>query len=402
MVLSQNSPKICLFIDSLLSGGAQRQMVELALQLHGTGHDIVFVVYNEGNQLGHHLAESGVPLTLVKKEGKFSVGFLFRLTRFFRKEKPSVVISYLNTPSFWARVAGRISGIPHIITSERNTDIEHSLIRMFLEKLLSPLSTRIVVNAESIKKVLVNRVRLNESKIAVIPNGVNVERYCPVTHQDALAGRAALGIGKSDFVVTLPGRISAQKNHIGLMRSIVELSGHQEIKVLFAGNEFDLKIKDELIRMASNAGLEGSTIFAGRREDMRLIYGLSDVVVLPSLWEGFPNVVLEAMACGVPVIASDISDNRCIVEEGVSGFLYDLRAPQQLTEKLLLCKSMTRDERQAMGRRGRAKMVNDYDVTKLGGRYLELLDSVGAKVSTDRVMNTPACLGRDRTCQTEI
>ena len=123
--------KVILFVDSLESGGAQRQIVALANVLHGRGYDIVILTYYPGDQLSPFLVSDKIRHHHVPRHTKYEIGFFFRLYRYFKQQSPDCIISYLTTTNFWARTAGSLAGIKNIITSERSTSLNRSAALVF-------------------------------------------------------------------------------------------------------------------------------------------------------------------------------------------------------------------------------------------------------------------------------
>lgn len=361
-----------MFIASLVRGGAQRQLVELARNLDGNLFEPTVLVYHDIPQFRSDLEDHGITVVLIPKKMKVDICFLMKLVSFFRNEKPDIIHSYLNTPNMWARIAGTLAGVRCIITSERNMDIQHSVLRMGIEEMLHYFSKYIVVNAEAIKDILTNRLRIPEQKIKVIYNGVDTNRFCRYDRQKAEQIRASFGYCQGDFVVTLPGRIEPQKNHMCLLRALCALDSDNKIKVLFVGNEIDAALKSELVRYVDTNRLNKKVRFAGKQDDMVAVYNMSDVVVLPSLWEGFPNVLLEAMSVGIPVIASDIADNRKIVVNGMNGYLFRSDDHAGLADVLRKLVGESSDRLSGMGEVGRDMVRNKYNMGKMVKAYQDL------------------------------
>lgn len=368
--MRKNKIRVCFFIDSLVKGGAQRQLLELATNLSRIRFEVYILIYHNINQFSEDLSRSGIPVVLIEKRKKFDLFFLWKLYRFFLFDQPDIVQSYLNTANFWARIAGKFAGVPRIITSERNIDIQYSRLRMLIEKLIHPLSDLIVVNAQSIKDLLINRLYISKSKVKVIYNGVNLFRFQNVSSDAILSFRNRYNLNNNDFVVVLPGRIQVQKNHDCLIRAIIELKSlSRGWKIVFVGNENDTQLKVKLLNLIKYFKLEQQFIFAGMQNDMAVVYAVADVVVLPSLWEGFPNVLLEAMSAGRVVVASNISDNAQIISHGVNGFLFDSNDYVELSSFLFQLFRMSAYERHEMGDLGRIVVSEKYSLEKFIKSY---------------------------------
>lgn len=363
-----NSPSVILLIDSLLSGGAQRQMIVLANELHRRSYSVTLVTYYPGDQLSEHL-DPGIRRFYLPRRFKFDVVFLLRLSRWLRQQRPDCLISYLTTPNFWGRVAGRLARVPKVITSQRNVSIDERRGHVLMERVLSHLSDRIIVNAHEIKRKMLD-LGIEGADIHVIYNGVDCNVFCPQAEAKIADLRERLRIAQDEFFVLVPGRISQQKNQTLLVDAVLALgTGLAPIRVAFVGNEFDQAILRTMRRRIAVAGRDGQFLFLGQRHDMSLLYSAADVVVLPSLWEGFPNVVAEAMACGTPVIASDVSDNALIIDHGRTGYVFERDDEDALVRALTAIHDLSARERIEMSRRAIAQIASLCSLKTFGDKY---------------------------------
>jgi len=370
-----NRFKLLFFIDSLCAGGAQRQLVELAKHIDRTRFEISFLLYHDNRHFAPELESKGIPIKLIEKGPGFDPRFLVKLILHFRKTKPDIIQSFLKGPNLWARLAGPASGVRHIVSSERNTSIEKSTKWMLIERLTHFASSFIVTPTDSVRQVLVDKIGVNPKKIRVVYSGVDVARFQKPSHEKIEKLRAKFDLTCDDFVLTLAGRMHQQKNHLCLVRSVDVLNKNQDkipvgrLKVLFVGNEEDQDLRRLLHREIAERGLQENFVFAGAQEDMSEIYALSHAVVLPSLWEGLPNVVLEAMAAARPVIASDVSDNGKMVRHGETGYLFVSDAPEDLARYIAKLIDLGEEARKAMGDAGCRLAREKFSMTTTAASY---------------------------------
>lgn len=369
--------KIILFISSLGGGGAQRQITSLALLLNKQ-IDVEVLIYHEDLQFGHCLEDQGIPITLIKKRGKIDLLFLFRLYTYFKKNKDAIFLSYLTTPNLYNRLIGALAGVRAVITSERNTDLALSRLKVLLEKITFPLSDCVVVNSEAIRQMYRERLALDKENIFVINNVINFEKYS----SDAIDIETHAELWSLDFpadkkIICLPARIQRQKNHTALVQAYALLPPDvmKDHILLFAGNLFDQVYVSEIKQLGAALGVENRIYFSGPITDMRALYNVVDLVVLPSLYEGFPNVVVEAMACEAVVLASKVASNSLIVESGLEGFLFDLSDPKDLCQKLLSALTLSVNERKFIGRQAREKVMGLCGEKGFLDAYLKLIFS---------------------------
>ncbi len=369
--------KILFFIDSLNSGGAQRQIVGLASSVDRNRFDPVVLTYHDIPYFKSVLDDTGVRVECILKHGKFDLGFLYRLADYFRKEKPDILLSYLNTPNMWARLAGRMAGVKRIIISERNINIVHSRLRMFIERLLKGWCNAVVVNATVTRELLHNRLGVPVEKIHIIYNGIDVDSFNNPNQEIVKCIRKEFELTDGEQVIMLPGRIQEQKNHICLVKAFCQIrKSHEKVRLLLVGEAIDKSIKCRLEDELARANYQDSVIFAGQRTEMSELYYISDIVVLPSLWEGFPNVVMEAMAAQRAVVASDIVDNRLLVREGVTGHLFASGNCEQLVARLESLLSLSHQKLSEMGIAGRVVVEKEYAMPRMVEKYQALFERI--------------------------
>jgi glycosyltransferase involved in cell wall biosynthesis len=224
-------------------------------------------------------------------------------------------------------LAAPLARVPVVVASERNTDYTQRLLHKVALRLTQPLFDVMVANSQAGKEFNIRTLGLPESRIEVVHNGVDTTRFRP-DREAGTAFRKQLGIPFGRPVVGMIASFKRQKGHDRFLEMAVRLR-QSTANALFmivggplqdgaeAGGEYEAEIK----RMAESLGLADCCIFVGNQKDMTTVYNACDVTALLSHREGTPNVVLESMACGVPVVVSDVADNRIIVQDGVTGYL---------------------------------------------------------------------------------
>lgn len=370
--------KVVLFIDSLGSGGAQRQLVLLARLLNEAEYyEPIVVCYHQADHLKFMLDDVGISYHLIKKNHIVDLMFLVKFVLFLRRVKPDVLVSYLNTPNMWARLAGLFVNINCIITSERNIDLYKSKLRVCIERLLFPLSDKVVVNAYSIKEMLTASLGFDVNKIKVIYNAVDTNVFYPLSNETVDIYRHELGLSTADYVIALPGRLQGQKNHMCLINALLDLDSKtlSKIKVLFVGYETDLSLKEKLIEIISKNNLQSVIRFCGVKSDMTTIYNLSDIIILPSLWEGLPNVVIEAMACERLVVVSNIADNSKIIEHGKNGFIFKSNDSHQLSKLIEECIALNAKALNEIRKSAKQWVIQNCSPERFIADYSEIMKS---------------------------
>lgn len=326
-VPSLNPLAVCLLIGSLEFGGAERQVVEMVRTFDRKRvRPIVCSLSNEV-PLAKNLPGNAEDLRIVRKRGRFDVTTVYRVAKLLRKEKIDVVHAFLADAEIVARLAALLAGRPVVIASERNTDYTTRLLPGLALKATQSLFDAMIANSRAGKEFNVRTKGIRESRIHVVHNGVDVNRFRP----DSSAGsafREKFAIPQEVPLVGMVGSFKAQKGHRYFLNMAAEVARTvPDAQFIIVGGVIRERsgtsddYADEIRGLVRALGLEESCRFLGSQEDMLGAYNACDVTALLSLHEGTPNVVLESMACGVPVVVSDVSDNALIVDTGSSGFV---------------------------------------------------------------------------------
>lgn len=359
--------RVVLVISNLEYGGAQRQVVALANGLDHYGCETYICSLSSYVPLADGLRDRA-RLHLVEKRSKFDMRVVPTLARLLMRLRVDVVHGFLFDAEITVRLAGRLARTPLIVGSERNS--EHVLLRRHLIAYRLTRGCVDMVVANSNAGAQYNRMVLGHpsERYRVVHNGVDVDRFCP---GEGLASRRELGLGADDRVVGMFASFKRQKNHAHLLEAGKRIAVQvPSVKILLVGDELHAGLegtdayKRDILELTRRLGLESRCVFVGNRDDLERLYRACDVTVLPSSREGTPNVLLEAMACGIPVIASAISDNAQVVPNGHVGYTYPLGDVAALTDRILGI--LTDDDlRRKMGIAARKWVEREFSLDRL-------------------------------------
>jgi len=297
---------IVFLIHSLPYGGAERLTLDLLAELSAQGEAVHLITLapEKDKSLAGECALEAEYRTLVPVRGVFDIAGIVRLARTLRRLQPRALVTHLWFSNTVGRVAGALAGVPRIITYEHNDyDRVKSRKQFLADRLLAPLSSTIVAVSDAVKASLV-RHHISPKRITVIQNGVALGRFAPAPIQVRARVQAL-------FV----GRLTRQK---GLDVLLEALSRVPEIELSVAGMGEE---EQALQRQAELLNLSGRVTFLGVCSDIPARMHDADFLVLPSRWEGMPMIVLEALASGLPVLASAVDGIPEIVEDGIQGLL---------------------------------------------------------------------------------
>jgi sugar transferase (PEP-CTERM/EpsH1 system associated) len=310
---------------------------------------------------------------------KNSSRHLFFKDLFFalRKAQPDLLMTYNwgSTDAIWL---GRLAGISKIIHHEHGFNIDESISttwrRDMIRLAVYHLASRIVVVSQELETLLREKFRVSEAQISRISNGVDTSYYSP-NDIERQRVRASLGYRSSDIVLGFAGRLDPVKN-LDLLVGILECSNPRDypFRLLIVGDGPD---RSRIEKRCHAVGIAPYVNFVGEQTDIRPYLLAMDVFLLTSLREQMPLTVLEAMAVGIPVIATNVGEIPYIIDHGINGFLQEARAsPEVFVQALrsVLCPS----QRKSLGDAARKKAVSHFKLDTMVRKYTSLIREVGA------------------------
>lgn len=302
--------RIVFVISHLIYGGAETQMIGLSRELARMGHAVAIYTLNRHNPRAGELEGSGVQLVADQKRMKLDPAVLLRLRKFLREFRADVVHSFLFDADVYARIAGVRLGIP-VFNSERNDDYRLNRLQRLIHRPTRHLAHAVIANSHSGARFARKLFGFEAGRVHCVWNGVDLARFdqrvksCVQDYRAEFFGDAPVKLA------CLVGSIKPQKDYL-LALQVAEalLRGHPDWRVLFVGDQLTNTGEYKSGVMAAYQGLEcrERIRFAGLRKDVAEIMSQCDVVFSTSRHEGFPNVVLEAMSVGTPVVSTAYSD----------------------------------------------------------------------------------------------
>lgn len=308
--------RILFIIPTLVRGGAEKQLVLLASGLPRDQFDVHVTVLTHTGPLEARLRAAGIPVTVIGKRWKIDPLCFWRLQRHIRALRPDIVHTWLFAANAYGRQAAALAKVPHIIAGERCVDPWKRPHELAIDRWLAKRTEKIVTNSNGVKDFYVSR-GLPPEKFVVIHNGVEQAPHGNAVTRDDLLGE--LGLPADARLLGAVGRLWPQKRVKDLLWAVDHLrSAHPNAHLLIVG---DGPLRWRLERYRDQTGLAGRVHFLGERNDVPRLLTHFDVLWLGSEYEGQSNAILEAMAAGVPVIATDIPGNRDLVMHEATGYL---------------------------------------------------------------------------------
>lgn len=357
-------------IPTLDRSGAEKQMVLLAKGLPRDRFRVEVAALTRLGPLEAELREAGIPVTLIGKRLKVDPFALGRLVGLLKRGRFDVVQTWIFAADVYGRVAARRAGTPVVVTAEMAVDRWKSGWHLRVDRHLARGTDRVVGNSDAVV-AFYRDSGIPADKLAMIPSGIADEE--PPPGVDPSAVRAELGIAPDAPLALFVGRLAPQKAVDDLLAAC-DLLGHvqPDLHTLIVG---DGPLRDRLVSLARSYALDGRVTFLGHRDDVPRLLAASDLLVLPSLYEGLPNVVLEAMRFRKPVVATAAPGTTELVVDGLTGSLVPMRHPPSLARAI---RDIVRDPALArrMGEAGRARVEAEFRASTMIDRFAHLYEDI--------------------------
>lgn len=360
------------FVDRLESGGAQRQAVELAAHLHQRPDvDVTVLSYAGPDFYERQLREAGVPWVRLPKRGRLDPAFPWRLRRWLRAHRPDVVHAFLLGPVLWAQAVLRTlpARRPVVIAAERNVLAGIPTWESRMKRVLYRLSRCVTANSLEAADQIHHWLGVPREQIAYLPNGIDLARWAGARERPS-----PIPLEDDRYQLALIGRIAPQKNHLLVLDALAELEPKaRPWRVWFVGEATaHPELTDRLRTRIDELGLQEVVRMMRPERDIAPFLARMDGILLPSSREGFPNVVLEAMALGVPAIASRTGETSHMIEDERSGLLLDEATAASLARAMTRLWKLGPEGRAALGARARVIAEARYDIKAVTDEHLAL------------------------------
>ncbi len=369
--------QLIFLIPSLAGGGAERVAATL-LPFLARHFDLTLVLLE--NRRSSYPVPTEMPVVALSRPLNSHTAHVIRipyhvsaLARLIRKHRAKVVLSFIEQANIINILASNIAGHRAVISQRINPRQQYES-KGLLGKVISqtsarlyPKAARIIAVSNGIKEIIVSDYKLDAPRIAVIPNPVDIASVAKRSKKEpsvVLPGNYLLHVGRLNV---------NQKAHDALLNAFEKLhSFHPDLKLIIVGKGPD---KEQIEAMVKNLDFADSVILAGWQDNVYPFMARAKALVLCSRYEGWPNVLVEAMACGCPVVATDCPTGpREILGDSKYGLLVPVDDPEALAhsvEKLLTDESC-RIHFQAQSR----KRAQDFDLEQIGPKYVRLLQSI--------------------------
>lgn len=359
-------------VNGFAIGGGEMKVLELVQRLDKDRYNITVCSVGQGGPLEAEFRKAADRVEIYSKKSSFDFSLVQKVARLMKQQQ----IEILQTTLFYADVIGAyaayLASVPVVISWEAVTG-PFAFRHYWSYKLAARKIDRVVAVSEDIRKKVIRERNLDDEKVVTIHYGVDLEKFAP--EANALK-KADIGVSEENTVLGTVARFDHPKGHKHLIAAAPEIVKHNpNVRFVFVG---DGPLRRDVEQQIHQLGLDEYFLLLGFRRDVKQLLGLFDLFILPSLSEGLPNAVLEAMACSNPVVASAVNGVVEVVVDGETGFLVPPCNPGRLSEAVTrMLESPARMKQ--MGIKGRERVAGAFSVEQQIGKFEELYDTLYAK-----------------------
>lgn len=349
--------KLLIFASIAGLGGSEKMVYHLARGINRDKFDVtVCFLYGEGI-ISQRLFEENIDVIILHHDRE---GFLKTAWKYFniaRQRKFDIVYLWGYKVNIIGRLAGKILG-SKIVTAQRSVDDHRTKLQDVVDGFTNWMADLYISNSKAAEEMLINKKKIDRSKVITIHNGIDIERY----QTSEGAGKSEFEIEQGILVVGVVANLIPYKGYDYFLRAFQEVCSQvQNVSAVLVGEG---EARESLEDMAESLGIKDRVSFLGLRKDVPSILKTFDIFVLPSLFEGLPNSIMEAMASRLPVIATDVGGIPELVINGETGFLVPAKQPPAMAEKILELVG-DKEKRRIMGEKGFDRLTKEFSMSSM-------------------------------------
>ena len=368
-------------IDGFRMGGAENKLCELIEKTDQKKFQIALVNVGPMGPLENKFKNLNVKIFDLQRKYRFDLLPFIKLYHIIKTLKIDIIQTTLFWADFIGAFVGKIARVKTVISWETVTHsgkyYHNNLQRKYGYRFAMNFCDKIIAVSAQVKQSLKQYPGLNSQKVKIIHYGVDLEKFKPLPEKNRIQKRKEINLPENAFVILVVGRLEPQKGHKNLIKAVDPLiKENKNLFVLLVGEGSQ---QSDLEKQIRESGLNENIRLLGRRDDICNILNSVDLFCLPSIaGEGLPNAILEAMACGVPTVATDVGGSSEIVTNGFNGFIVSPNSSNQLHSailKLVNDASLLKNQSKI----ARERVVRDFSLRKqiedFQNLYLELSKS---------------------------
>jgi glycosyltransferase involved in cell wall biosynthesis len=361
-------------VNGFAIGGGEMKVLELVQRLDKSRYNITVCSVGQGGPLEDEFRKIVKRVEIFDKKFSFDFSLVTKVARLMKEQD----IEILQTTLFYADIIGAyaayLAKVPVVVSWEPVTG-PFAFRHYWSYKLAMQKIDRVVAVSEDIRQRVIRERRLSPDKVMTIHYGVDLEKFAP---EDQMLTRADIGVSDDHLVLGTVARFDHPKGHKYLIDAAPEIVRQfPNVRFVFVG---DGPLRSDVEQQINRLELNDYFILLGFRRDVKQLLGLFNLFILPSVSEGLPNAVLEAMACSNPVVATAVNGVVEVVEEGKTGYLVPPQNSARMTEAVIKMLASPQNMKE-MGKKGRERVANHFSVEQQIDKFEELYYALYAEKS---------------------
>ncbi|MBU1627769.1 glycosyltransferase [bacterium] len=370
MTDNKRRPRVVHIISDLPYGGVEKYLLDL-LPHFKDNFDVWICCIREKGKLAQKFEERGIPVDLCYFKGRLHPQSIFNMVRYLKDKKVNIVHTHMYRANTSGTVAGLFAKVPVIISHLHSYPEWDDFKQKKMDGFLSRFKDHIIAVSNSVKRNFIETTKSDPNKISTIYNGVDMSRFS--IKIDRAEKKKELGIPESAKVVGIFARLIEDKRHEVFLRAakeVLETFSNDICFIVVGKGPLERRLKE----LASSLNISKNTIFTGLREDVPELLKITDIGVLSSRREGFPMIILEAMASGVPFIATNVGGVGEVIENNKSGYIVQPESPEELAKGLI---TLLKDNKMRnLFSENSRRIVQSYTIDTSVMKIAELYDNI--------------------------
>lgn len=359
-------------VNGFAIGGGELKLLELVEHLNKEKYNQVVCSVGQGGPLHEQFKEVSSKVVVFPKKNKFDIGLIFKVAKLMKEEKINIVQTTLFYADVIGALAAKLAKSPYVISWDvvtqqfkKRHEVGFRIAKRYIDL--------VVTVSDAINRKVSSDRGVPQNKVRTIRYGVDLSKFQNNSGINK-AKRKELGFCDEDILLGTVARLSMQKGHKYLIEAAPQIiKQFPNVKFVFIG---DGPLRKDIENQISSLGLDSYFYLMGFRNDVQEILGIFDVFILPSLWEGLPNVVLEAMASSRPVIATAVDGTPEAVIDNENGYLVPSKDPIALQNAIIRLIS-NKNQLIAFGQNSRRRVEEYFSLEKQVSCFEDLYDEVG-------------------------
>ena len=349
--------KVLHLVEKLEVGGLERIVACIAGNIDRNRYDIEVWCSSQAGPVADGLSRDGIKVRVLGINSCYSPRSVLKLAGLFKEHGPDILHTHTYFDNTLGRMAALGAGVPVAIVHVHSIySGQYSPMNILVERLLSFFTDKVICCSEAVKEFVLKGEKIAPSKVTVILNGVDPAPF--IRPLDRRSCRASLGLGDGETVIITVAALTSRKGQRFFLQAMADIvKKHEDVRYLVVGGG---PLGDALKAQAESLGIGCNVVFTGERGDVPDLLRISDIFVLPSsIVEGLPVSVIEAMAAGLPVVATKVGGVHEVVEDGMTGILVPPEDPGAIA-KAVLSLLADRDKAGRMGDEGREVFLEKF------------------------------------------